>query len=80
MVRLYYAYFYPHLIIIYGIEFYVHNANCRLNQIYLRKTSVLRIILKIRRGDHVTTHLEQLKIMPIDMLSKYTDFQYISTK
>ena len=69
MVDMYYTFFYPH--IIYGIEFWGHGNKTYLKRILKLQKAALRIILKIKPGEHVTSHFKTLKIMRITMLFDY---------
>ena len=65
----YYTFFYPHLI--YGLEFWGHAGKTELNRILILQKAALRIIMKYKPNEHISSHFEKLKIMPIDMLFKY---------
>ena len=62
IINIYYTFFIP--ILIYGVEFYGHAANCHLNQIYLLQKSAPCVILAIRPRNHVSLFFSELKIMP----------------
>ena len=69
MKDLYYAYFYPHLL--YGIEFWGHASGTDLKRVIVVQKACLRVILKKKPGDHISSHFKTLQIMPLLMLFEY---------
>jgi hypothetical protein len=69
MVDIYYTFFYPQ--VIYGIEFWGHGNKTDLKRIITLQKAALRIVLKIKPGEHVTSHFKTLKIMRLPMLFDY---------
>ena len=73
MIELYYSFFYPHLL--YGIEFWGHASENDLKRVIVLQKACVRVILKKKTRDHVSTLFKTLNIMPLNML-----FQYCSLK
>ena len=69
MKDLSYAYFYPHLL--YGIEFWGHASGTDLKRVIVVQKACLRVILKKKPGDHISSHFKTLQIMPLVMLFDY---------
>ena len=70
LTDIYYTFFYPHLL--YGLEFWGHGNKTDLKRVLIIQKASLRVILKLKPNAHVTTYFEKLKIMPVDMLFKYS--------
>ena len=75
MVQIYYSFIYPHLL--YGIEFLGHACNTDLQRVFTLQKACLRVILKIKPRDHVTSNFKTLKIMPIKMLANYCILKHL---
>ena len=73
MKDLYYAYFYPHLL--YGIEFWGHASGTDLKRVIVVQKACLRVILKKKPGDHISSHFKTLQIMPLLMLFEYCSLE-----
>ena len=70
LIDIYYTFFYPNLL--YGLEFWGHGNKKDLKRVLIKQKASLRVILKLKPNAHVTTYFEKLKIMPVDMLFKYS--------
>ena len=73
LIEIYYSFFYPHLL--YGIEFWGHASENDLKRVIVLQNTCVRVILKKKTRDHVSTLSKTLNIMPLNML-----FQYCSLK
>ena len=68
MKDLYHAYFYPHFL--YGIEVRRYASGTDLKRVVVQKAR-LRVILKKKTGDQISSHFKTLQIMPLVMLFEY---------
>ena len=69
LTDIYYTFFYPHLM--YSIEFWGHACETNLKPIKILQKAALRVIVRIKPGEHVSTYFEILKIMPFKMTFEY---------
>ena len=69
MKDLYYAYFYPHFL--YGIEVRRYASGTDLKRVIVVQKACLRVILKKKTGDQISSHFKTLQIMPLVMLFEY---------
>ena len=69
MIDLYYSFFYPHLL--YGIEFWGHAAATDLKRIAVIQKASLRVILKKKPREHVSSFFKTAKIMPVKLLFEF---------
>ena len=69
MIDIYYSFFYPHLI--YGVEFWGHAADTNLREIKVLQKNALRVIFKVKPGDHISSFFKRHKIMPVKMIFEY---------
>ena len=69
MNDIYKFYFYPHLL--YGIEFRGHASGADLKRVIVVQKACLRVILKKKPGDHISSNFKTFQIMPLVRLFEY---------
>ena len=74
LIDIHYTFFYAHLL--YGLEYWWHGNKTDLKRVLIIQKASLRVILKLKPNSHVTTYFKKLKIMPVDMLFKYSILKY----
>ena len=63
---LYYAYFYPRFL--YEIEFRRYASGTDLKRVIVVQKACLRVILKKKTGDQISSHFKTNQILPLVML------------